>query len=361
MIRICSTYLNVRVGSPATSAPSFIFLTPGEAVDVSETVPGTMLEGNNRWYKGTGDFYYWSGGFEGAQSHSFRIIATANPAQQLLNYNALMDGLDKKLLANLGGETSIAILDTGYSFEHPDLKKVTVTDSKNFIAQNENIEDDSIHGHGSHILGLMGGSATGIKGIGGLAPAAKYQIYKVMPSSEDASVDTLMQAWQHMQASCLPHIVNMSLSISGLEYLSVKPFLETFTTQTICVVAAGNNEDLLADKKGMYALAKHPNVLSVGSVSKEFFLNNPAPVFHPRLDFIVPLVDLWSCSNEKENAYKKLGGCSMGTAIVTGIASLLLSAQPPLKANPTAMRSALKEVALSYSSYLFSTFNLLKP
>ena len=361
MIKTCSTFLNVRVGSPATSAPTFTFLKPGDAVEVDKTVAGTMLEGNNRWYKGAGEMYYWSGGFEKALSFSFRNLLTADPAKQVLNYNSLLEGIDKKWLSTFGSGTQIAVLDSGFNPTHIDLQKIKVINQKNFITDNEDVTDDSDRGHGSHILGLIGGKFSGAKGIGGLAPAANYHVYKVLPSTEDASVEVLSKAWQDIEANGFPDVVNMSLSISGLEYFSVKSFLDDFTTKTICIVAAGNNEELLADRKGLYALAKHPNVISVGSVSKEFFLQNPDAVFHPRLDFIIPLVDLFSCSNSGSNAYKKLSGCSMATAIVSGITSLLISARPELKTNVGTIRTALKDIALPYHSYLFSTFNLLKP
>lgn len=68
MHKVANKYLNVRVGAPSTAAPCSGYLDPSMGVDVVATVTGTMIDGNNIWFKDERNNYYWSGGFE---SHSF--------------------------------------------------------------------------------------------------------------------------------------------------------------------------------------------------------------------------------------------------------------------------------------------------
>lgn len=73
MIKVTNTWLNVRIGAPDTSAPCRSYLTPGTTIDVTDTVAGTMIDGNNIWLKDASNNYYWSGGFEN-NSFSERLI-----------------------------------------------------------------------------------------------------------------------------------------------------------------------------------------------------------------------------------------------------------------------------------------------
>src|SRR5258707_73651 len=73
MQKMTNTYLNVRIGAASTSAPCLEYLAPATAVEVTEAVTGTMIDGNNIWFRDLRNNYYWSGGFE-SNSFSERLI-----------------------------------------------------------------------------------------------------------------------------------------------------------------------------------------------------------------------------------------------------------------------------------------------
>ncbi|MCR9171591.1 MAG: peptidoglycan-binding protein [bacterium] len=54
--------LNVRGGSPSTSAPIVGSLKKGETAPYIGYTEGSSVNGNAKWYKGTDNQYYWSGG-----------------------------------------------------------------------------------------------------------------------------------------------------------------------------------------------------------------------------------------------------------------------------------------------------------
>lgn len=64
MKKIVNCYLNVRIGSPSVAASCIEYLAPGMTVEVKDSVAGSMIDGNNTWYRDEADNYYWSGGFQ---------------------------------------------------------------------------------------------------------------------------------------------------------------------------------------------------------------------------------------------------------------------------------------------------------
>jgi hypothetical protein len=62
-LKCTSTSLNIRGGSPSTSAPVVGSLKKGDtAAYIGYVENGTSVSGNSKWYKGTDDRYYWAGG-----------------------------------------------------------------------------------------------------------------------------------------------------------------------------------------------------------------------------------------------------------------------------------------------------------
>ncbi|GAB5417092.1 MAG: hypothetical protein Crog4KO_19580 [Crocinitomicaceae bacterium] len=61
--------LNIRGGSPSTSAPIVGSLKKGQTADYTGYVEnGSAVRGNSKWYKGTNNQYYWSGGVKAKPS-----------------------------------------------------------------------------------------------------------------------------------------------------------------------------------------------------------------------------------------------------------------------------------------------------
>jgi hypothetical protein len=62
MLLTVNKYLNIRIGSPSTSASCPGYLEPGDNIDLDTIVAGDELDGNAIWYKSKKGYYYWSGG-----------------------------------------------------------------------------------------------------------------------------------------------------------------------------------------------------------------------------------------------------------------------------------------------------------
>jgi subtilisin family serine protease len=362
MMKTVNKPLNIRTGLPATEAPSPAFLTPGATVQVSEIVRGTMIDGNNKWYKGVDGNFYWSGGFDNTVSDSALIITQDDPATRLINYNDLLEGVDSTLKSGRGEGIHIAILDSGLNAGHQDLQSLKIITRQNCTGNNTaDTTDHTEEGHGSHVTGLIAASGKE-KGITGLSSLAGVSVYKVIADDDTVSGTSLDAALQHiLSSSNPPDIINMSLSITQDEYTAILPTLDAISKKCICIAAAGNNNTLLASKKRLFVPALHKDIIAVGAIDSSFISSNPTPVFHPQLDFVLPSFSFFSCSNTGAGGYKRLKGASMTTAFVTAFAALLLKKDPSLKGNATAMKIQLGKIAKPYGPGLLNSFQLTKP
>jgi len=348
-------YLNVRVGAPSVNAPCYNYLAPGSVIEVEEkTVPGDSYNDNNQWYKGFDGSYYWSGGV---------MPPTGLPALEVhSNYNTgLLKNIPPALSSNKGKGVVVTVLDTGIYQAHPDL--ANAFDPANFPAQNysDSLKTDDMNGHGTHVAGLIGGRGNKPDSVTGVAPACILQSIKVL-RDDGSEAGTYIEKGLNA-VSPKTDLINMSLSVTVDEYGQMLALVDKLSKTAVLICAAGSNEELLQSTDALYCPACSPNVISVGVITDDFVKNNPGAVFNPNLDYILPQMDLRSTSLESDGSYKNRNGSSMATALVSGLAALVISAARSQKTVVTMafVKSQLDIFATKYSSAAdLSTLTLLK-
>lgn len=366
MIKVVNSFLNIRTGTPDTNTAATSFLEPGDTVTVVEIIRGLMIEGNNIWYRDDKNRFFWSGGFDQSISDSILWASNADPLARLINYNTLIEGVPESLQKSGGRNVTVGVLDAGIFEGHPDLAARTASaDSRDFTGSSFMFQDKTLEGHGTHIAGLIGGNSISAKGIKGIAPECDLRVYKVLRDSGASSSNFLVSCFNHILTSGpIPDILNMSLNLTFKDFKNnaqITPLLDQLTQKTICVAAAGNNEELLQQTNQLFVPARHDGCISVGSIDADFFFSNKNAQFNPRLDFIIPKIDFTSSSNSEQMLYRKLSGSSMATAIVTGIIALMLSNDPGLK-DVNRVKVELAKLAKPYKSInSLNSFNLIKP
>jgi hypothetical protein len=70
--------LNIRKGKPNTTAPIDREVDANTSLPVIGFVQGEMISGNDKWYVGNEDTFFWSGGIISVQSSSANVQATAS-------------------------------------------------------------------------------------------------------------------------------------------------------------------------------------------------------------------------------------------------------------------------------------------
>ncbi|MEV6104471.1 S8 family serine peptidase [Streptomyces sp. NPDC051940] len=120
--------------------------------------------------------------------------------------------------ANVTGKgTTVAVLDTGVDYSHPDLGGAfgeghKVVGGYDFVNDDADPMDD--HSHGTHVAGIIAGKAAADGGVTGAAPDAQIMAYKVLNADGYGPDSQIIAALEAAVDPANPHradIVNMSL------------------------------------------------------------------------------------------------------------------------------------------------------
>ena len=271
-----------------------------------------------------------------------------------------------------GAGATVAVIDTGVDFNHPDLasniwSNTTELNGLAGVDDDGNGYIDDIHGwdfhngdnnpwddngHGSHVSGIIGAAADNFIGIAGIAPESKIIPVKILNASGSGYVSNLISGIRYA-ANLGAQVINMSLGLMKF-YLSysLRVSLENAVKYAIgkgsVVVAAAGNDN--SNVSNFYPAAIR-DVIAVGAVE---------PVTHNRawfsnygssfpgssngltaLDFVAPGVDVLSLraggtsfgSNSTDSNYSRASGTSMASPVVAGTVALLKAQYPTFTLN----------------------------
>jgi subtilisin family serine protease len=229
---------------------------------------------------------------------------------------------------------TIAVLDTGISLSHPELKDallegydfVDIIDGAgqffgDYLDYDQNPNDEV--GHGTHVAGIIAGK--GISMPIGIVPRCKILPVRVLASMKrgDKAVgaglkDNINVAikWAVDQGA---DIINMSLGIrhtgGGLPHKEVVDYAQK---KGVSIVAAAGNDG----KETLYYPGALPYVIAVGA------FDNNGEVAHfstygEQVDFVAPGTDIYSTYLDKTYAFA--AGTSHAAPFVSGAAAMLKS------------------------------------
>ena len=216
---------------------------------------------------------------------------------------------------NEGEGVTIAIIDTGVDYTHPDLKD-NIIGGKDFTGKGDYMDG---HGHGTHVAGTIAATNTGI-GIVGIAPKSKILALKALDDSGGGEIEWMIAALRYA-ISRKVDIINMSLG--GPDTQELREIIVEAVTQGIIIVAAAGNEgdgDINTDEfsyPGAY-----PEVIQVGAVDYNgtlaYFSNTNSEV-----DILAPGVRV--LSTFLNHQYARMDGTSMAAPHVSGAVALIRS------------------------------------
>jgi subtilisin family serine protease len=303
-----------------------------------------------------------------------------NPVADTGQWNLDMMNVPEAWSQGYTGEgVVVAVVDTGVDYHHPDLRH-NLWANRNEIPNN-GMDDDfngfiddvqgwnfvdggsndplDLNGHGTHIAGAIAASNNDF-GITGIAYNAEIMPVKVIGGSDDASLtqfDANLAAGIRYAVDNGANVLNLSLG----NYPEDPPLPQTeaalqYARQAgvIAVMASGNEKRDGATEPIEPASYSRKNLgIAVGSIDSSRTVSDFSnPAGNRTMDFFVaPGVNIES--TVPGGSYESNGwtGTSMSTAQVSGVVSLILSANPNLTpdqveeslvstANPTGIRVA---------------------
>ncbi|MGA5763242.1 S8 family serine peptidase [Nonomuraea bangladeshensis] len=225
-----------------------------------------------------------------------------------------------------GTGVTVAVLDSGYDPDHPDLKGV-VTQEQNF-SEDPDIRDTV--GHGTHVASIIAGRGEKYRGV---APEAKLAIGKV--GGQSIAESALLAGMEWAATEVKAKIVNMS--IGGTDTIDADPVEQAVDalsarTGTLFVVAAGNEGR--AGSVGSPGSADA--ALTVGAVDRQdrmagFSSAGPRTGDHAiKPEIVAPGVGIVAAAaaGTADGPHVAHSGTSMATPHVAGAAALLAQHHP---------------------------------
>ena len=243
---------------------------------------------------------------------------------------------------------AIAIVDTGVDGQHPDLAGRTVggfnvlTDQPILPGTNS---DDSGSGHGTHVAGIAAANTNNGVGVAGVSWSASIMPIKILDATGYGTFSDLAEGivWA---ADHSARVINLSLGgtkITDGETRTIKAAVEYARGKGAFLAAAAGNEGAGSNSYNYPAALDH--VIAVAATTPQdewaYFSN-----YHPYVDVAAPGVGIYSTT--PNGGFTSRSGTSMATPVVSGIAALLLAANPSLTADQIAAR--LEATALDLGS-----------
>jgi subtilisin family serine protease len=228
---------------------------------------------------------------------------------------------------------TIAILDTGVSLNHPDLKN-KIFPGYDFVNNDDDPDDDHDYAdnngrsrsHGTTVAGLAAAEGNNKLGIAGLDWNAKIIPIKVMNSGGLGQTDDIIAGIKYAVEQGAD-VLNMSLGQPAHDK-ALETVCEYAYKNGVIVVAAGGNT---GGENPLYPAA-YASVLSVGSVNPS---GNRSSFSVKRCDIMAPGEKMYSTvyyTDSGDNGYSYNGsGTSYAAPLVSGLMGLLRAQDPNLK------------------------------
>ncbi|MCT4780901.1 MULTISPECIES: S8 family peptidase [Exiguobacterium] len=243
------------------------------------------------------------------------------------------DAMKKRITSKKQSTVLVAVIDTGINPTYADFAgRVRMDLGYDFVNRRQLAIDD--HGHGSHIAGIIAANSNNTYGMSGINAKASIIPIKVLGEDNYGSNSNIAKGILHAVKK-KAKVINISIG-GGFSSRAIEDALAYAKKQGVLVVVAAGNE---GTNKLSYP-ARSQYALSVGS-SNRFDKRSAFSNYGEGLDLIAPGQDIPSYLSDGVSAF--WSGTSMAAPHVAGVASLLYSLKPTIKASE--VESILKKSA----------------
>jgi subtilisin family serine protease len=241
----------------------------------------------------------------------------------------------------------VAVIDTGIDATHPDLKDNVCRDSRgrygyDFVLNKANPVD--LHGHGSHVAGIIGATAKNNAGAMGVAPniclmAVRYYSDTATGAQNLANtVKAINYAVDHGAK-----VINYSGGGAEFSMQEMQAIKRAEAKGVVFVAAAGNEYQDTDQTGNAYFPAAYglSNIIAVAATNIHNQILPSSNWGRKHVHVAAPGEQIYSTLPHGKYGY--LTGTSQATAFVSGLAALILSEIPGLK--PSEVRDIIMKTA----------------
>lgn len=262
---------------------------------------------------------------------NYRVYAmrTTIPNDPLYNsqWNYRMIDLQNAWSYETGNNIRIAVIDTGVSTDHSDLKsRIDFENGYNFLNNTNDVNDNN--GHGTHVSGIIGAVTNNSNGIAGTTWSNEILPIKVLNANGSGSYDDIAQAVLYAAGlSDDPSnpepadLINLSLGGCSNSQLLKDAIQQAHNEGVLVIASSGNNNDT-----SLLYPAQYEETIAVGAVDnvgeRADYSN-----YGTNLDIVAPGGSEYYgiLSTYPNNEYQLMAGTSMSAPHVSGLISLMLA------------------------------------
>ena len=230
---------------------------------------------------------------------------------------------------DMGMEIRVCIIDTGITYNHPDLKD-NYKGGFNFVNNTPDPLDDN--GHGTHVAGTIAAMDNDI-GVVGVAPKASIYSLKSLDNNGSGSYSNIIAA---IQWSIDNNMQIVSMSFGGSSYSkALEDICNAAYNGGILLVAAAGNNGGDGSKDTVGYPAKYNSVIAVAATdssdARASFSSVGAEVEVAAPGVSIPsTVPTSGTKYSDPSGYKSLSGTSMACPHASGTAALVMKKDPNL-------------------------------
>ena len=245
-------------------------------------------------------------------------------------------------------EIIVGVIDTGVWYNHNDLK-TQMWQNPGEIPNNGEDDDENgwvddvfginavvdsgdpldDEGHGTHVSGIIGGSANDEGEIVGVAWEVQIMALKAFDSFGFSVDSDQIQVIEYgVKHGC--RILNASFGGPAFSQSVFEAFAEAQNQNVLVVASAGNDgrdADLFPLYPGAYNL---DNIISVASMNRFDQLSEFSNFGLNNVDIAAPGEGIYSATSGADDAYEERDGTSQAAPYVAGVGALILSVFPDL-------------------------------